>query len=316
MAITENTAGAGALAGVAWTPMEGTRLTAPALAAVNNDVAAATSMAEALLEAANGAFNLGWQTLSLSDLAAGAGLGERLLLQRTQLQGSPNQDTPADWSAFLGRALGSAPAPDEPMSLAQWRQLASDLQRFAALQASRRTTSDQSWGGVAHANGQWFVNGQALSLQDLFTAVRVNQVANLDEYLSGLTNDISANNALLEAAREWTATIRSRQPAGSANGQITTADRNSFIAKWGYSPAVFSNSFSNSIVFDSGQSSLTFDIWLNSVKTYIDLKSTENQTLQLELGRKADRRSEAIEAIVSFLGKSDTTGSLMANNLG
>jgi len=312
MAITENTAGAGALAGVAWTPMEGTRLTAPMLAAVNNDVATATSMAEALLEAANGAFNLGWQTLSLSDLAAGAGLGERLLLQRTQLQGSPNQDSPADWSAFLGRALGSAPAPDEPMSLAQWRQLASDLQRFAALQASRRTTSEQSWGGVAHANGQWFVNGQALSLQDLFTAVRVNQVANLDEFLSGLTNDISANNALLEAAREWMATIRSKQPTGSANGQITTGDRNTFIAKWGYDPTVFSNT----IAFDSGQSALTFDRWLNSLKTYVDLKSTENQTLQVDLGRKADRRSEAIEAIVSFLGKSDTTGSLMANNLG
>lgn len=312
MAITENTAGAGALAGVAWTPMEGTRLTAPMLAAVNNDVATATSMAEALLEAANGAFNLGWQTLSLSDLAAGAGLGERLLLQRTQLQGSPNQDSPADWSTFLGRALGSAPAPDEPMSLAQWRQLASDLQRFAALQASRRTTSDQSWGGVAHANGQWFVNGQALSLQDLFTAVRVNQVANLDEFLNGLTNDISANNALLEAAREWMATIRSRQPAGSANGQITTADRNSFVAKWGYDPTVFSDK----IAFDSPDSSTRFDIWLNSLKTYVDLKSTENQTLQVDLGRKADRRSEAIEAIVSFLGKSDSTGSLMANNLG
>src|SRR5210317_1300431 len=98
MAVIENKEGVGALAGIAWTPLNGTDLSPSELAQVDGDVDAATSIAEALLEAANGAFNLGWQAFSLADLAEGAALGERGLLERTQLQSTSPSDSASDWA--------------------------------------------------------------------------------------------------------------------------------------------------------------------------------------------------------------------------
>ena len=318
MAIAENTEGVGAVSGLAWTSMNGTGLNTTMLAQVNDDVAAAVSIAEALLEAANGAFNLGWQAFSLNDLAMGAALGERALLQRTDLQTTSADDTPADWAAFIARALPSAlansPDADETMSLVAWRRLAADLQAYAALQASRRAPSDNAWAAVTHQDGQWFVNGQSLSLLDLFTAVRVNQVANFQEAQSGLIDAITANNSLLAAAREWSATIRARRPTGEGEASITVFDLLAFIRKWGYDPAIFSTS--SPVTLNANSNALTFDRWLNSIKAYVDLKDTENQTLQVELTRKADRQAEVLEAMVSFANKSSKTGNRMAGNLG
>jgi hypothetical protein len=168
-------------------------------------------MAKALLEAANSAFNVDWVRFSLNDLAAPNGLAGGTYLTRTNLRvstaTSTTDDTPADWAAFIGRALGSALAADQARSLGEWRRLAADLQQYAALQASRR---DATWGvagGVTHANGQWYANGQALSLLDLFTAVRVNQVANHDDALDGFMSDLEANNRRLTAARAWMALL-------------------------------------------------------------------------------------------------------------
>jgi hypothetical protein len=87
-----------------------------------------------------------------------------------------------------------------------------------------------------------------------------------------------------------------------------------FIRKWGYDPAIFSTS--SPVTLNANSNALTFDRWLNSIKAYVDLKDTENQTLQVELTRKADRQAEVLEAMVSFANKSSKTGNRMAGNLG
>ena len=316
MAVIENKEGVGALAGIAWTPLNGTDLSPSKLAQVNSDVDAATSIAEALLEAANGAFNLGWQAFSLADLAEGAALGERGLLERTQLQSTSPSDSASDWALFLASVLPNGPDMEESMSLAAWRRLADDLQGYAALQASRRALTENTRAAVTHSNGQWFVNGQSLSLLDLFTAVRVNRVVNLEEQQLMIIDDIKANSSLLSAAQEWLAMIRSLSPTGDNSASIPSGNRDAFVSKWGFDPVIFLDPLSPALEFNVPTRVFDFDRWINDIKAYVDLKDSDNQTLQLELTRKGDRQAEAIDEMVSFANKTSQTGNRMAGNLG
>ena len=316
MAVIENKEGVGALAGIAWTPLNGTDLSPSKLAQVDSDVDAATSIAEALLEAANGAFNLGWQAFSLADLAEGAALGERGLLERTQLQSTSPSDSASDWALFLASVLPNGPDMEESMSLAAWRRLADDLQGYAALQASRRALTENTRAAVTHSNGQWFVNGQSLSLLDLFTAVRVNRVVNLEEQQLMIIDDIKANSSLLSAAQEWLAMIRSLSPTGDNSASIPSGNRDAFVSKWGFDPVIFLDPLSPALVFNVPTRVFDFDRWINDIKAYVDLKDSDNQTLQLELTRKGDRQAEAIDEMVSFANKTSQTGNRMAGNLG
>lgn len=315
MAINDLTTGIGTLAHVAWTPLDGTGLSPSQRSGVDQDVNNAAAIATALLQATKSAFNRDWSRFSLNDLAGAVGLGEGAYLRRTDLRVSTaptTDDTQADWSAFINRALGSALAVDQPQSLGEWRRLAADLQRYAALQASRRNPVEGSAGGVTHAHGQWYANGQALSLLDLFTAARVNQVANHEDALDDFVAQIQANGRRLAAAREWTAVIRKYKPA-SGSGTLPTAEQTAFIAKWGFNPL---NEFHKTApVLGSGQDYQKFDIWLNDLKAYVDNKDADNQALQQKMEQKSNRREEVLEAMVSFADKQSKTGSLMAGNL-
>lgn len=376
MAISTHTTGIGTLAQVAWTPLDGAGLSAAQTTSVTSDVEAALAMAKALLEAANSAFNVDWVRFSLNDLAAPNGLAGGTYLTRTNLRvstaTSTTDDTPADWAAFIGRALGSALAADQARSLGEWRRLAADLQQYAALQASRR---DATWGvagGVTHANGQWYANGQALSLLDLFTAVRVNQVANHDDALDGFMSDLEANNRRLTAARAWMAllanndsystydpSVRYRNGTTTVyNGsvyrantfyspdpddlcfynyipsywylqgavptdtrywsyanqfQISSSTRTNFMAEWGFDP--IPEFHKTAVVFDTAINAQNRDLYLNDIKTYIDIKNTDNQMLQQRVQQKENRRSEVLEALTSFAGNQSKTGAIMAGSL-
>lgn len=321
MAINDLTTGIGTLAQVAWTPLDGTGLSAAQRASVDNDVKAASAMAAALLEATKSAFNLDWSRFSLNDLADAAGLGAFAYLSQTDLRVSTlatTDDTAADWATFIGRALGSAPATDQARSLGQWRRLAADLQQYAALQASKfdagRDPSLGSAGGVTHAHGQWYANGQSLSLLDLFTAARVNQVANYEDTLDNFMIQIQANGRRLAAAREWNATIWKYRPA-SGSATLPLTEQTAFTAKWGFNPLTEFHKSAATPTPGTAQNYQTFDIYLNDIKAYVDDKDQDNQALQQRLQQKSNRRDEVLEAMVSFAGKQSKTGANMAGNL-
>ena len=156
MTIPTNSLGAGQLAAVAWTPLDGTGLSTQEKGVVDDQVDAATEVADALLAAAKAAINRGWSSFRLDDLAD---LGQLSKL-------ATGDDSAADWADFISRSLGSATSASDSASLNDWRRVADAMQRYAALQASRRNPAGGADGaaGVTHANGQWFANGQALSL--------------------------------------------------------------------------------------------------------------------------------------------------------
>ena len=307
MAINTHTTGFGTLAGIAWTPLDGTGLSPAETVSVDKDVKAASVMATALLAATKSAFNRDWVQFSLNDLA---GLGHLSTL-------ATGDNTAAQWATFIGRAVGSAPATSHARSLGEWRRLAADLQQYAALQASKldagRDPSLGAAGGVTHANGQWYANGQALSLLDLFTAARVNQAANHDDTLDGLVGEIQANSRRISAAREWASMIRRHLPSGTAAGPGLPADRrNEFMAKWGFDPYT---TFHKTQPESGSVYPQKFDQWLTDVKTYIDDQDSENRKLQNVVEQKNNRRSEVLEAMVTFATSQSKTGNAMANSL-
>ena len=306
MTTTTNSLGPGQLASVAWTPMYGTGLSASEKAAVDVQVDSATEVADALLAAAKAAINLGWSSFRLDDLAQ---LGQLSTL-------ATGDDTPAEWATFISRSLGTPISASASASLNDWRLVADEMQRYAALQASQRNPAGGADGaaGVTHANGQWFANGQALSLLDLFTAVRVNRLANYDDTIDGYMQELQANQRLLKAAREWGSILRAKKPADSTSGTtLTQADVDAFVSRWGIQPI---QTFTDKAQVGSAQKATQWDIWLTQLKSYIDLKDTDNQTLQGQIDQKSNRRSEVIEAMTSFAKKESKTGSLMATALG
>lgn len=304
--ITNNPQGIGQLASVAWTPLDGTGLSAQERSVVDDQVSAATAVADALREASKAAINLGWSSFRLDDLAT---LGQLSTL-------ATGEATPAQWASFIGQALRTTVSAASADSLNDWRRVADAMQGYAALQASRRDPSGGADGaaGVTHANGQWYANGQALSLLDLFTAARVNRLANYDDTIDGYLQELQNNQRLLKAAREWGSLLRNKKPADSAaTATLTQAEVDAFAQKWGIQPI---QTFTDKALVGVAKKATEWDIWLTQLKSYVDLRDTDNQTLQGQIDQKSNRRSEVIDAMTSFVKKESKTGSMMATALG
>lgn len=293
-----NTLGFGSLASVAWTDMNGTGLSAAELTSVNADIAKSRLIANALLGALQGAVNKDWTSFNLGELFD-----------------PPDPATAADWATDIGAFTGKSVSPSQNLSLSQWRGIAAELQDHEALQASKRSTSGQG-GGVKNVNGHWYVNGQQLSLLDVYMAVRVNQVANFDDSLNIYISELNDNNKLVKACNDWLNTLRSGKPEKTdIDGTISAAQGTAFSAKWGYDPlSTFMPQYGSALPLTGKQ--LTWDKWIETTKSYVDAKDTENQTVQQKLEQMTNRRSEVLEGLTSFAKSQSQTGSSFARNLG
>lgn len=307
MTITDNTLGVGRLASVAWTPLDGTGLSGSALARINQQIDASEHVSDALLQAVKAAVHQGWSSFGLEALVD-------LGLLSTLPTG---ENSAAEWASFIHQWLGTTLSTQDRLGLNEWKRIAERMQGEAALQASKRNPSGGAVdrGGVTHANGQWYANGQALSLLDLFTAVRVNRLANYDDAIDGYVQELKENQRRLTAAHEWASTLRARRPPNATDtSSIPASLREDFISQWGFDP-VETLTPSLSGQFGKSLKSNSWDIWLTEWKAFIDTTDTNNQILQGQIDQKSNRRSEALEAMTAFASKASKTGSLMASNL-
>jgi hypothetical protein len=291
------------------------------LAEVNTDISAASTIANSLIDVIKGAVKGGLTSFSLSNLAAG-------YFELTDLRTSPastaKDDRPIDWADFITEVTGEDISATKQLSLNQWRAVAAQLQDHASQQASRRSPSGEG-GGIKTVNGNWYVNGQQLSLLDAYMAVRVNQVANFDDSLNIYIAELNANNRLVKAANDWLNTLRTRKGATEAP---SGNDRRTFSSKWGYDPvATFhpSDKPAGDIIgvspISSGYVSLAsetkkIDEYINNVRSYVDAKDSSNQTVQQKLEQMTNRRSEVLDGLTSFAKAQTQTGSSFARNLG
>ena len=305
---TTNSLGFGSLASVAWTDMSGTDLSAAQLSEVNADIRAASTIAAVLIDAIKGAVKKGWSAFTLDDLSL-----DSFQLTNLRTDTAPtNDDRSLDWATFISGVTGNSLSSSQSLSLSEWRSVASELQDYAYLQASKRDPSGEG-GGIKTVNGKWFVNGQELSLLDAYMAIRVNQVANFDDSLNIYISELNENNRLVKAANEWLSTLRASKPTNtSATSTITQAMRNSFSAVWGFDPyKVFQPKATSTAGVDK-----VWDTYIEDVKGYVDSKDTENQTVQQKLEQMTNRRSEVLDGLTSFAKAQTQTGSTFARNLG
>lgn len=294
-----NTLGFGSLASVAWTAMDGTGLSSAQLAAANTTISTNLSLAATLLAAINSAVNLDRSAFALSDLE------------------TVNSPQPAAWAGQISQRLGITVGSTTTMSLGEWRRIAADLQTDAAREASKRNASNG--GGIKAVNGKWFVNGQEVSLLDVYMAVRVNQVSNFDSSLALYMDELKSNNKLVKAANEWLAKVRSLKPtdtSASVAWSSMAAAANSFSASFGYSPSVFMPTGWAAVNTSSSYNYLKFDTWVEECKQYVSQKDTDNQIAQQKLEQMTNRRSEVLEGLTSFIKAQSQSGQSMSRNLG
>jgi hypothetical protein len=109
---------------------------------------------------------------------------------------------PGDLDALFLGTVGRSYAGSE-LTLAQWSDALRVLEHRAGAKAS--TLPPGAGGGIRNVHGTWYVNGQAWTLAEVFTANRVNTYAELDTLLAASLNVIAANN---EATKALTALMK------------------------------------------------------------------------------------------------------------
>lgn len=306
-----NKAGFGSLASVAWTDMNGTGLNSSQLTALNAQIDSTSAISRAILNTINAAINAGWSQFSVSDIPAA-------------LRPGTSGGWAATWATQISNLTGDSVTPGKAISLGEWRRIAAELQNEAARQASKRSTSDG--GGIKNANGRWFVNGQEVSLLDVYMAVRVNQVSNFDDSLSVFMEELKANNALVRKANDWLAKIRSAKPTDTSSTvtwNTLLASPNGaaykYSASWGEYPSMFMPTGWSAAAGASGTTGynyLKFETWIEEVKQYVSQKDTENQIAQQKLEQMTNRRSEVLEGLTSFIKAQSQSGQSLSRNLG
>ena len=306
-----NNIGFGSLASVAWTAMDGTGLTTSQTSALKTSLATVKTIYQTLLSSIKGAVNLGWSDFSLNDID------------------SLEADDRTSWASLINTSADQSVSPSISMSLAQWRDVAARMQDYYARESSKLSSTDG--GGIKNVNGHWFVNGQQVSLLDIYMSVRVNQVSNFDDSLAIYMEELKANNKLVKAANEWLAKIRSLKPSDTTStvswGTIRTAAL-VFYSSLGYNPmkkfmptswatGVAAGDAADNNVNDGTTSNyLKFETWIEEGKQYVSQKDTDNQIAQQKLEQMNNRRSEVLEGLTSFTKSQSQTGQSMARNLG
>ncbi|MEK9822046.1 MAG: hypothetical protein VW840_07735 [Gammaproteobacteria bacterium] len=315
MSTSTNELGFGSLSSVAWSDMTGTDLTADQLAEVNEEIATDLTISNTLLQAINEAVSDDRTSFSLSDL------GDVFLLTSINSDVPARDDDANDWADYISGVTGNQISASNDLSLSEWRRIAAELQDDASLQASKRDPAGEG-GGIKATNGNWFINGQQVSLLDAYMAVRVNQVANFDDSLNVYISELNENNRLIKAANEWLAELRTNKPNDADTGNsIRKAQIDAFKAEWGFDPIkVFHPTdlrFMSSVGDWNPPAGYTqWDSAIDNIKGYIDSKDTENQTVQQKLEQMTNRRSEVLDGLTSFAKAQTQTGRVFAQNLG
>ena len=182
-------------AGVGYTEMTGLGLTTETQTQVRSQADASEGMATDILNAlaqfrAEGNFNPTTREMEakLSTLSAHAS--------------DPNALTAHQW---LTQELGGEALRDS-YSVGQWGEIAQKLQINAAKKRSELSLGHG--GGIQQFNGQYFVNGQEMSLSQVNFCVRANQYQLVDQQIADQLDAIQRNNAKAKQAQDVLAAFK------------------------------------------------------------------------------------------------------------
>jgi len=106
---------------------------------------------------------------------------------------------------WLTKELG-VDSPHDSYSLSQWGEIAQKLQIQAARKSSQLSIGQG--GGIQQVNGQYFVNGEQMSLSQINFCVRVNQYQLVDQQIADQLDAIQRNNEKAKQAQDVLAAFK------------------------------------------------------------------------------------------------------------
>lgn len=299
------------------TPLAGTYLTASQLSSLDADIEAAKSVATAIREALAQARTAGVGAFQASDASA-------FVL--------PDGVSSAARDRVFNEIIGHAWAGGE-MHLRDWAAAAQRIDQWVGRSLSKLPPA--AGGGVQNVEGQWYVNGEAYSMAELFTATRVNTYNSLDEMLNNSLNTIAANNRLVNRlsdalkagraqssgwARELIAEYAYFETGFAWDNSKVRADAVSGDTVKALADAILGpgSALANSISQNrNAGGTLSGDKWktvLDQLGTIIDSKTADNQVAQQRMESVMSLRSNLLDGLGSMLKGQQNMNSSVSRN--
>jgi hypothetical protein len=298
---TVNTGGVANLNNIAYTELNGLNLTVDQKSTVTTNVDTAVLIENLIQAAANSAIYENIDHFSL-DKAFGANTAPTL----------------AQAKQFLKDHLKLNLTDTQSLSIDQWRGVKAAVENFGFKEASKLSATDG--GGIKSVNGNWYINGQLVTLEDVFLAVRVNQLSNFNDQISTYMTELQNNNNLVKQANWFLERLNAEKPTNT-NDTITWTDSfshlvASFSNLYGYNPlSVFlPNSLENGTLPNANQTK--FDVYIQELKTYTSAKDSENQVAQTYLEQLNNKRSEVLDSLTNFTKSQGQIDQSVARNIG
>jgi hypothetical protein len=307
---TVNTGSLGAVNSVTYTSLDGLDLSAAQITDTTSRVKTATTIAGDLHQALNAMLYNNQTHCTLS-----------------QIFTATTTPTLSEATAFLQTSLNTSINPGLSLSLDDLKTLKKGLDNFGNLEASK--LPGNAGGGIKSVNGNFYVNGQEVTIQDVFMAVRVNQLANFEDQINAYMNQLQKNNDLAKAANAWISTLNNMTPTNTTE-HITPASflaaQQSFYALYSYDPVARFMPTSASGGGTSVVSGHTFALlpdaistkisaYVTDAKNYVTNINSENQTAQTYLDQLNNKRSEVLDSITNFTKSEGQTQQDMASKL-
>jgi hypothetical protein len=305
-----NTGSLGAINSVTYTSLNGLDLTAAEITSTTGKVKTSSTMSGELQQAVNSLLYNNQSSCSLSQIFTA--------------QSTP---TLAQATAFLQTHLNATVTANDLLSLNDLKTLKKALDNFGNKEASK--LPGNSGGGIKSVNGNFYVNGQEVTIQDVFMAVRVNQLANFEDQINAYMNQLQKNNDLARAANAWITTLNNFTPTNTTD-HITPASflsaQLAFFAQYSYDPVALFMPTSASGGGTSVSGGHTFALlpdaistkisaYVTDAKNYVTNVNSENQTAQTYLDQLNNKRSEVLDSITNFTKSEGQVQQDMASKL-
>lgn len=233
-----------------------------------------------------------------------------------------------------------------PLTLAQWSQEADMLASYVAQQGSMLPPGEG--GGLRHALGHWYINGERYTLADLFLTVRMGTLEQTDKALGAdldtlLTNtnlarellavlaDMKRRRDLKEAAvvppdpapegfRAATAAVFNARTDFQA---FVEASKLSLTELMGYGTRFKASSDAPSYLQTSGEaaqasgtlSSADYGFTMDELQALFDSVNAENQVKRLKVQSVQNARTAVLEGMSAFLSSTSDQNSKVGRNL-
>ena len=299
------------------TPVAGSNLSEERQADLGAQVVAGRAISAAILQA-------------LSQ-ARGAGLGG-FRPGDAQALTLPDSVSTAERDQIFNEVIGH-PWSGSELTLKVWAVAAERIDQWIG--RSQSMLPPGAGGGVQNVRGQWYVNGEAFSIAELFTATRVNTYNALDELLNNSLNTIAANNRLVNRltevlqagramaggwARELIAANAYYESGHLWDDSRLRADAVSWTTVKTLADTILGpgSTLANSISQNwNAGGTLSGEAWktaMDQLSTLIDSKTADNQVAQQRMESVMSLRTNLLDGLGSMLKGQQNMNSSVSRN--